>query len=84
MKPLSSLIIGLIAGAAIGGVVALLYAPQSGKETREKLKQKFKEFEEELELLKGKAGEKPSEIKEDIAAKIAALKNEIDHLSKDI
>jgi gas vesicle protein len=32
--------IGLLAGAAIGGVLALLYAPHSGKETREMIKQR--------------------------------------------
>ncbi len=32
--------IGILAGAAIGGVIALLYAPRSGKETRELLKSK--------------------------------------------
>ena len=32
--------IGLLAGAVIGGVVALLYAPQSGIETRQLIKDK--------------------------------------------
>ena len=30
--------IGLLTGAVIGGVIALLYAPQSGKETRQLIK----------------------------------------------
>lgn len=32
--------IGLLAGAAIGGIIALLYAPRPGKETRELIKDK--------------------------------------------
>ena len=32
--------ISLLAGAAIGGAVALLYAPKSGKETRQLIKDK--------------------------------------------
>jgi gas vesicle protein len=32
--------IGLLAGAAIGGTIALLYAPKSGKETRQMIKDK--------------------------------------------
>ena len=32
--------IGLLTGAAIGGVIALLYAPRSGKETRQLIKNK--------------------------------------------
>lgn len=33
-KTLVGIGIGVLAGAVIGGVVALLYAPKSGKETR--------------------------------------------------
>jgi gas vesicle protein len=36
--------IGLLTGAVIGGVVALLYAPQSGKETRKLVKDKTGEI----------------------------------------
>lgn len=32
--------IGLFAGAVIGGVVALLYTPKTGKETRQYIKEK--------------------------------------------
>ncbi|MDO8491164.1 MAG: YtxH domain-containing protein [Dehalococcoidia bacterium] len=32
--------LGLLTGAVIGGVIALLYAPQSGKETRQQIKDK--------------------------------------------
>jgi len=32
--------IGLLTGAVIGGVVALLFAPQSGEETRQMIKDK--------------------------------------------
>ncbi len=35
-----SFAIGLLAGAAIGGVIALLYAPKSGKETRDFIREK--------------------------------------------
>jgi gas vesicle protein len=34
------LCIGLVSGAVIGGVVALLYAPKTGKETRQLIKDK--------------------------------------------
>jgi gas vesicle protein len=32
--------IGLVTGAVIGGVIALLYAPKTGKETRQLIKDK--------------------------------------------
>jgi len=34
---------GVLIGAAIAGVVAILYAPRSGKETRERLKAEFQD-----------------------------------------
>ena len=35
--------IGLLVGAVIGGVIALLYAPKTGKETRQLIKDKATE-----------------------------------------
>jgi gas vesicle protein len=35
--------IGLLSGAVIGGVIALLFAPQTGKETRKMIKDKATE-----------------------------------------
>jgi gas vesicle protein len=40
--------IGLLTGAFIGGVVALLFAPESGKETRQLIKGKATEVVETL------------------------------------
>jgi gas vesicle protein len=82
MKTTSSFISGLLAGAAIGGVIALLFAPQSGKETREQLKGKYEDLEKEFETLKGKASRKSGQIKDEIAKKLADLQKEIENLSK--
>ena len=46
--------IGLLAGAAIGGVIALLYAPRSGKETRRLIKDKVTAV---VDVVKEKTGE---------------------------
>ena len=35
--------VGLLSGALIGGIIALLYAPKSGKETRQMIKDKTTE-----------------------------------------
>jgi gas vesicle protein len=40
--------IGLLTGAVIGGVIALLYAPQSGKKTRKLIKDKATEVVDEV------------------------------------
>jgi gas vesicle protein len=84
MKPVSSFITGLIAGAAIGGVIALLYAPKSGKETRDQLKQKLEDLEKEYENLKGKASEKTGQIRKDMAERLAKLQRDIESLTKTV
>lgn len=84
MKPINSFLTGLLAGAVVGGVIALLYAPQSGKETREQVKKKFQDLEDELENIKLKTKDKGQQAKEEIINKLAQLQNEIDQLSKQI
>jgi gas vesicle protein len=81
MKPVGTFITGLLAGAAIGGVIALLYAPKSGKETRDQLKQKLDDLEKEFETLKEKAVQKTGNMRKDLADKLAELQKEIDNLS---
>jgi len=44
----------LLTGAVIGGVIALLFAPQSGKETRQMIKNKATGM---MDAIKGKAAE---------------------------
>lgn len=84
MKNAGSFITGLLAGAAIGGVIALLYAPKSGKDTREQIRQKLEDLENEFETLKDKATQKSEHIKKDIADRLSELQNEIEFLSKSI
>jgi len=84
MKPFNSFISGLLAGAAVGGIIALLYAPQSGKETREKIKEKFSDLEKELDDLKTRAGQKSAKAKEDLAARLAELQKQFENLSKEV
>ena len=81
MKPVGTFITGLLAGAAIGGAIALLYAPKSGKETRDQLKQKLDDLEKEFETLKEKAVQKTGNMRKDLADKLAELQREIDNLS---
>ena len=75
---------GLFAGAFIGGVIALLYAPKSGEETRNDLKKKLDEYGKEVEKIKDKAKQKGKQVKEDIAEKIDQLAKEIENLSKSV
>ena len=52
--------IGLLAGAVVGGILALLFAPQSGKETRQLIKDKALEV---VDAVKGKTAGVIHEIK---------------------
>jgi len=52
--------IGLFVGAVIGGVIALLYAPKTGKETRQLIKDKATEV---VDAVKEKTTETVHELK---------------------
>lgn len=72
-----SFIVGAIVGGAIGAAVALLFAPDEGKQTRRKVASKGKK-------LIGKAGQKASELKEDrLDPVISDMKVEMEHKLKD-
>lgn len=65
--------IGLLAGAVIGGVIALIYAPQSGEETRQQIKEKTSEV---TGAIKAKASDIVDAVKEKTSGAINALKTE--------
>jgi len=56
------LLIGLLTGAALGSIIALLYAPKSGRELRSDIRQKGEDFLGEAENLFEKAKDKASQI----------------------
>jgi gas vesicle protein len=57
-----SFIVGLLAGGAIGALIALLFAPKSGKELRADLKLKGEEYLDEAERYISEAREKAKEL----------------------
>ena len=73
---------GFIAGAIIGGAIGLLYAPKSGKETREFLKTTAEHTKEEAHILaehaKEVAIEKARKAKAAAAAVAAAAHQEVE------
>lgn len=60
-------LIGFTAGAIVGGVTALLLAPQSGKETREKIKERMGEVSEKAGDLIDRTRESIEEAKDRMA-----------------
>jgi gas vesicle protein len=59
---MKGLVIGLLAGTAIGSVIALLYAPKSGRELRGDLKEKADEFVGDAEAFTKSAREKSGQL----------------------
>lgn len=66
---------GLLVGGAIGAIIALLYAPKSGKETREELSQK-------AEDLYGRLREEYQHSLENAQKSIETAQQKLDEISK--
>jgi gas vesicle protein len=65
--------IGLLSGVIIGGIIALLFAPQSGKETRQMIKNKATGM---MDAIKGKA-EEANEIVDSVKEKTTRAVHEL-------
>jgi gas vesicle protein len=68
----SKLLIGFLAGAAVGGLLGILLAPDKGTETRKKLMDKGSEF---TGTVKDKFNEVVDGVKETLASKKEQMKN---------
>jgi gas vesicle protein len=66
-------------GALIGAGIALLYAPQSGKETRKQLAKKARQLKDKAQDTVESAQEFISDRKADFAAVIHSGKEAVDH-----
>ncbi len=69
---------GLLAGAAIGAALALLFAPAKGAETREALGNKLRQLYDELKQMKQKVADGYNQ--EDLKDKIERLEKQIDQV----
>jgi gas vesicle protein len=69
--------LGFIMGAAIGGGIALLTAPRSGKETRERIRESAEEFEEKV---KETAAETEQRLRKTVADTKELLQRKQDQL----
>ena len=65
--------VGLLSGVIIGGIIALLFAPQSGKETRQMIKNKATGM---VDAIKGKA-EEANEAVESVKEKTTRAVHEL-------
>ncbi|PZX13808.1 gas vesicle protein [Breznakibacter xylanolyticus] len=71
---------GMLTGAALGAVAALLMAPKSGKETRDDMLSKLHDLEDELSSIRNKTKEKGMELKDEIRTKINDLEKRIERV----
>ena len=78
----TAVLLAFISGAALGGVAALLLAPQSGRDSREQLRGYARRAEDNLRDLAGQAGEAFDEVvgqgKEFVETKKSVLKEAFD------
>lgn len=65
---------GAVVGGAIGATVALLFAPQSGEETRKMIKDKATEVGKDIKELKAEIEPKIAKARKDLSKKLSAGK----------
>lgn len=87
MSKTGNFIAGLVTGAMAGTVLALLYAPDTGKNTRDRLSYRLSSYRDELhDLIDQLSQEKQkliSEAKEKGEAVVSDAKQKADHLIRE-
>ncbi|MBN1639189.1 MAG: YtxH domain-containing protein [Ignavibacteriales bacterium] len=82
-----SVFLGFLAGSVVGGIIALLFAPKSGKELRADIKVKANDIiegtEEKIEKVKGKSKEVFNEAKVKGEKFMHDAKEKVEHLVKE-
>ena len=82
-KTLAGFGIGLLAGAVIGGVMALLYAPKSGKETRKVIKDMATEVVDTVKEETGEVIDKVTKVVDAVKEETADVVDTVEEAASD-
>ncbi len=81
------ILIGFLAGSAVGAIIALLYAPKSGKELRKDIKEKVGDIKEEvaenLKLARSKSIDVINDGKRRSSQLVSEVKEKANHILED-
>lgn len=77
MKSTGKILTAIVAGAAIGAIVGILFAPDKGSETRKKIGEEGKKLAEDVKDKIRKGKEKLNEFKKDFERTVKEKADEI-------
>jgi len=78
------LLIGIFTGAAVGSIIALLYAPQSGKKLRRDIKTKSEDFIDDADKYISSTKKKASHFINDVKKKSELLVSDVEEMVNDL
>lgn len=88
METPGKIVVGVFAGAAVGAVLAMLFAPESGTETRKKIAQKTSDlsddFKEAFDGFLGNVTEKFETVKKNATDIAEKGKSQFEDLKKEV
>jgi gas vesicle protein len=81
-------VLGVLAGLAVGAMLGILFAPEKGSDTRKKISQKGEEYADELkekfnEFLDG-ISQKYEHVKENVSDFVENAQSKSDEVKKDV
>lgn len=85
----SNTLIAFLTGAAVGAILGILYAPDKGSNTREKLSYRLDKYKKMLEdflkdVVDGKEGAQPTEAKSQGQKVVSEAKDKAERLLEDV
>ncbi len=84
MNDSSKVLIGLLAGLAAGAALGLLFAPEVGSETRERLGQSFKDLSDTLKEKAAEELDNLSSLKEKVVDTVKGKMNKDDEYADEL